>query len=88
MSEKYIPVRVFEVVEYVESEKESGTHIKQFCYVLATSAREVLEIIGEDETRRITACNEVCAITQLPGDKYRATLIQSQPQNPTPSERR
>ncbi len=57
-----------------ESVSESGNPIcaiPQDCYVIALTATEAAQIVAETDTRRIVRVEEVCPITQLPGDRYR-----------------
>ncbi len=69
-------VSVWHVVEWVEHGKVSQ---KQSAFVLATSAIEAAQIVGEDESRTIHSIHQVCPISQLPGDKYRPMACGAQP---------
>lgn len=73
MDDKPVNPSVWHVMEMVEYEPPTQT--KTECFVLAVSAKEAVEIVGEDERRQIIAVNQVCALSQLPGDKYRAMPI-------------
>ncbi len=48
---------------------------EQDCFVLAMSAPQAVEIVGEHETRRIVLVQQVCPITQLPDDRYRVQPV-------------
>ena len=65
-------VAVWQVVEWVEHGKVSR---EQSVYVLATSALEAAQIVGEDESREIRTVHQVCPLSQLPTDKYRPMLV-------------
>lgn len=44
---------------------------EQDCFVIAASALEAAEIVGETERGRIVCIKEVCQISQLPGGRYK-----------------
>jgi hypothetical protein len=65
-------VRVWLVREGVKI-LPNGIVPQQDLFVLATSLAEAIEIVGGTDSREIVAVQEVCPITQTPGDRYRVT---------------
>ncbi len=63
-------VSVWLVREGVQS-TPNGIGLPQDLFVLATSFAEAIEIVGSTSQRQIIAAQEVCPITQTPGDRYR-----------------
>ena len=58
-------VAVWQVVERVAHGKESR---EKSVYVLASSALEAAQIVGESDSSEIRAVQQVCPISQLPTD--------------------
>lgn len=71
---------VWRVIEEIEYDKKIT---QQECWVLATSALEAAEIVGEDEMRKITEIRQVSFISGLPGNRYKIVPIQT----PSPGEK-
>lgn len=68
-------INVWRVLEYVVSPQNPKEEILQECFVLATSAQEAAEIVGEDESRQIIEVRQLCCISQLPGNRYKVVPI-------------
>jgi hypothetical protein len=75
-SDLFGDVRVWQVRELVDDANDPRKRNAQDCFVLAASAKEACEIVGEDERRSIVTVHEVCPISKLPGDRY--VVAQSQ----------
>ena len=67
--------KVWIVREEVRRADSSGRSDLMDIYILATSASEAAEIVGETEYRQIKHIQEVCSITILPDAKYKIIPI-------------
>ena len=66
-------VSVWQVQELIEHFNDPTRSRRQDLFVLATSALEACEIVGQDERRSIVTVQELCELSQLPGDKYQVS---------------
>ena len=67
-------IYVWQVRELV-SDTSGSRQTQQDVFILATSAAQAVEIVGETDWRRIVAVHEVCPLSQTPADKWRAQPV-------------
>ena len=68
---KTIPIYVWQVRESVATAKNPNRWKEQDAFILATSAPEAAEIVGEHYLRRIESVSKLCPISESQTDKYR-----------------
>jgi hypothetical protein len=66
-----LDLRIWQVRELIDQDETPKREETQDCFVIALTAIEAANIVGEDERRRIIRVEDACPISKLPGDKYK-----------------